>query len=327
MRKLSLGNALFITFFVTLALLGLQYAGLRFFGLPFSPFDLYDALTRSGFAPWLSLIETTTALFSAGGRNSAETLVLVQWTLSLGVFALVAFLAGGLVWLVLGRRPLPPDALDGATMGAAWGLPMMVLALFAGRSIVAPVVIIAWILGLYILWGLAHSLSYRRLMRPVAAPVEPQLPVDEEGEPDLSSEPTLAVDPATAARVDRRSFLFQLGASTAAITAVSATAGAVLGGEQPDPRLRPPFPLAGAELWAAQEQLLNNFRRFAVVRFPPDNPAAMTVVALGAEYPDRHYVSVWLGDGSPIVVYESLETVLGAYNTADEMTDFLWLDR
>ncbi len=320
MRKLSLGTALFVTFFVTLALLGIQFAGLRLAGLPFSPFDLYDALTRSGMGVWQAVIESTLAFFSGSGNNAAQALSLTRWTWSLVGFALLALLAGVLVWAILGRRPALPDALDGVTVGAAWGLPMMVLAIFAGRSLADPVLIIIWILGLYAAWGIVHAMAYRRLMQPLPA----SQAASDEGDPD--AETAAQLDPAAAGRVDRRHFLFQLGASTAAITAVSASAGALLGSDQPDPRLRPPFPVADSELRATHERLLTNFRRFAIVRFPPDNPADMSVVALGAEYPDHHYVTVWIGDGSPIVVYESLETVLGTYNTDNEMSDFLWLD-
>lgn len=318
MRKLRLGHALLVTFFVTLALLGVQFAGLRLAGLPFSPFDLYDALTRSGLDVWQTVVEATATFFSGSGNNASQALALTRWTWSLVLFGLLALLAGLLVWVILGRRPTLPDALDGMTAGIAWGLPMMILAVFAGRSLVDPVLIIVWILGLYVAWGVVHALAYRRLMRP--------LPLPATVEPDDPDETAPAFDPIAAERVDRRRFLFQLGASTAAITAVTASAGALLGSEQPDPRLRPPFPVADSALRSTHDRLLANFRRFAIVRFPPDDPAAMSVVALGAEYPDRHYVTVWIGDGSPIVVYESLETVLSAYSTAGETTDFLWLD-
>lgn len=318
MRKVTPGNALFVTVLVTLALLGIQYAGLRLAGLPFSPFDLYDALTRSGLGTWQALVEGTLAFFGDTGRSAAQALTLTRWTLSLMTFSLLALLAGLLVWVILGRRPILPDALDGMTAGLAWGLPMMILAVFAGRSLADPVLIIVWILALYAVWGVVHALAYRRLMRPL-----PDLATVTNEDPDA---PDARPDPMAAARVDRRHFLFQLGASTAAITAVTASAGALLGSEQPDPRLRPPFPVADDALRSTHERLLANFRRFALVRFPPDDPAAMSVVALGAEYPDRHYVTVWIGDGSPIVVYESLETVLSAYGTDNEITDFLWLD-
>lgn len=321
MKKLSLGNALFITFFVTLALLGIQFAGLRLAGLPFSPFDLYEALTRSGMSVWQALVEGTMTFFANNGRNTAQALTLTRWLWSLAAFALLALLAGVLVWTILGRRPTLPDALDGVTVGMAWGLPMMILAIFAGRSLVDPVLIIVWILGLYAAWGIVHAMAYRKLMQPLTADAPAQESSDEDVELVTSQ-----LDAATAARIDRRRFLFQLGASTAAITAVSASAGALLGADHPDPRLRPPFPVADAALQATHERLLTNFRRFAIVRFPPDNPADLSVVALGAEYPDRHYVTVWIGDGSPIVVYESLETVLAAYNTDNELSDLLWLD-
>ena len=80
------------------------------------------------------------------------------------------------------------------------------------------------------------------------------------------------------------------------------------------------------EFRAAQSELFGQFRRFAIVRGGSAAVDTSNVLALGAEYPDRNYVSIWLGGHSPIVIYNSLETALAAYSTDDEPAGLFWLD-
>lgn len=292
MRKLGWGTALLVILLLSAALAAIQYLGYRLLGLPYTPADLYDWLVRSGLSSWPG---ATTA--------AGEAIV------SLALYFLPAVAVGMAFYLLVGRRRILPDGIDGVTIGAVWGVPMLLISLFAGRSPADPIFIIVWVVGLYLLWGIALSYAFRRLMQPVVL---------------VPDELTDGVDADMAARLDRRHFLFQLGASTAAITAIGATAGTLVAREAP--RALRPFPLADPEFLANQSALLDNFRRFAIVSYPTGRPEETVVLALGAEYPDRNYVSVWLGEGSPIVVYESLESVLSAYTTDTRETVLLWLD-
>ena len=90
--------------------------------------------------------------------------------------------------------------------------------------------------------------------------------------------------------------------------------------------VRRTLPMIAPEFRAAQSELFGQFRRFAIVRNGAEPVEASNVLALGAEYPDRNYVSIWLGGHSPIVIYDSLETALSAYSTADEPAGLYWLD-
>lgn len=316
MRRLGFWTALVVIFFLAVTLAAVQFAGNRLFGLPFSPSDLYDWLVRSGPGVWQSLVEVTTGFFTGRGQSLAEASQTAEVVLSLGTFLTLATTAGLIFYLFVGRRPVLPDGIDGITIGAVFGVPMLLISLFAGRSLTEPILIIVWLLGLYLAWGLALSYAFRRLMRPVTlVPGADATNDSETGEP---------LEPEAAARLDRRQFLLQFGASTAAITAISATAGALLANEEA--RTLRPFPIAGPDFLANQSGLLDNFRRFAIVSFPPGQPEAATVATLGAEYPDRAYVSVWLGEGSPIVVYENLETALSAYRSDESETTVVWLD-
>lgn len=327
MRKLGIGSVFIVVLLLTAALLGIQYLGHRLWGLPFSPTDLYDWLVRSGPKLWLSLVESLTSLFTGRGQALSTASATTEAILSLSLFFLLAAFAGLIFYLFVGRRRILPDGIDGVTIGAVFGVPMLLVSLFAGRSLVSPIFVIVWILGLFLIWGVALSYSFRRLMRPVASPVVTTPP---DGDPDTvvpTPDDVAPVDAATAARLDRRQFLFQLGASTAAITAITATAGSLLGQKAGENQALRPFPMADPEFLGNQSELLGNFRRFAIVGYQPDRPEDAAVVTLGAEYPDRNYVSVWLGEGSPIVIYENLETALSAYALDDTETTVLWLDR
>ncbi|MEZ4517744.1 MAG: hypothetical protein R3C44_13265 [Chloroflexota bacterium] len=319
MRRLGLGIALIVIFLLTAAMTAVRYVGYQLAGLPFSPFDLYDWLVRSGAGLWLSLVEFLTAFFTGRGQNLATAATTTEWVLSLLLFFVIALIVGLIFYLFVGRRRVLPDGIDGITIGAVFGVPMLLVSLFAGQSLTAPILIIVWILALFLLWGIALSYSFRRLMRPIPTTAVPAQ-TDENGEMQ-------PVDPDEAARLDRRHFLFQLGASTAAVTAVGATAGTLLAKNADTNRALRPFPVADAEFMARQGGLLDNFRRFAIVNYPPGKPEESQVVTLGAEYPDRNYVSVWLGEGSPIVVYENLETAMSAYRTDDSESAVLWLDK
>jgi hypothetical protein len=81
------------------------------------------------------------------------------------------------------------------------------------------------------------------------------------------------------------------------------------------------------EFLEAQRQLFSSFRRFVIVRGGADSSEESNVLALGAEFPDRNYVSVWIGGRSPIVIYENLQTALVAFGSEDdESAAAYWLD-
>lgn len=316
MRKMGLGTALVIILLLTAALTGVQFLGYQLVGLPFTPLDISDWLVRSGVGVWLSLLQMVTGLLTPDGQTTAATSQTAELLLSVALFFVLAIIVGFIFYLFVGRRRTLPDGIDGVTIGAIFGVPSLLVSLYAGRSLANPAIIIVWVLGLFLVWGVALSFSFRRLMRPLPAAQPVAYPE--------ANEATAPEDPEDAVDMDRRAFLFKLGVSTAAITAVGITAGALLGKETPKP-LRP-FPVADAKFRANQSQLLENFRRFAIVSFPPDRPEDAKVMTLGTEYPDRNYVSVWLGEGSPIVIYENIETALAAYGTNGRDTVVLWLD-
>ncbi len=306
------GPAALVILLATLPLLGVLYLGAQLLGLPFPPLDLYDWPVRAGFAPWAALID---ALTSPTG-NIAQTAPLVQWLAGLALFLALAFLVGLAFYAFGPRRGRVPDAIDGLTAGALLAVPMIFVALAVRSSLLPAAIIVVWLAALGVGWGLLLGYAFGRLLQ-TAAPVIVAPPTD--------ATATAAPDAAPAG-IDRRRFLLQFGASTAAITAVTAAGGAALARREDAASLQRTLPMISPEFRAAQQELFGRFRRFAIVRGAADTVDMTNVVALGAEYPDRNYVSIWLGGRSPIVIYENLETALAAYSVEGEQTGLFWLD-
>ncbi len=312
----GLGMATLVILLATLPLLGILYLGAQLIRLPFPPLDLYDWPVRAGFAPWAALIDS----LSSPTGNIAQTAPLVQWLAGLALFLALAFLVGLAFYAFVLRRGRAPDPIDGLTAGALLAVPMIFVGLAVRNSPLPTVVIVVWLAALFVGWGLLLSYAFGRLMRPAPAVMTPPV------EPLADTAPAPAVTPPAPAGIDRRSFLLQFGASTAAITAVTATAGAVLARRETAETLQRTLPMISPEFRAAQQELFGRFRRFAIVRGAADSVDKTNVLALGTEYPDRNYVSIWLGGHSPIVIYENLETALAAYSVEGEQTGLFWLD-
>lgn len=306
----GLGVVLLVILLLTAPLVGLLYLGAQLLRLPFPPFDLYDWPVRAGFAPWASL--ATTLSTPIDGGNIAQNAPLTQWLLGLSLFVALAVGVGLVFYAYAVRRGQTTDTIDGIITGALLAVPMIFVALAVGSSTLPAPLVVVWLAALFIAWGIALSYALGRLMpRPAPAAV--------------AADDWPAV-PAPPSGIDRRRFLLQLGASTAAVTAITAAAGATLARSQEAAAVRRTLPMIAPEFRAAQSELFGQFRRFAIVRNGAEPVEASNVLALGAEYPDRNYVSIWLGGHSPIVIYDSLETALSAYSTADEPAGLYWLD-
>ncbi|CUS03115.2 membrane protein of unknown function [Candidatus Promineifilum breve] len=300
----GLGTVLLVILLTTAPLLGLLYLGAQFLNLPFTPFDLYDWPIRAGFAPWIGLIDALNGAQTADGGNIAQSAPLVRWLLSLAVFLLIAFAFGLAFYAFVLRRGRVPDLIDGLAIGALFAAPMILVSLTTSPSTLPAALIIVWLGALFVVWGVVLSYAFGRLMDGAAI---------SGGEP-------------AAGGIDRRQFLLQFGAGAAAITAISAAAGATLAPGRQAAELQRTLPMISPDFLAAQQELFGNFRRFVIVRGGAESAADSNVLALGAEYPDRNYVSIWLGGRSPIVIYENLETALAAYSTEEAEAGIFWLD-
>ncbi len=290
-----------------------MYLGAQLLRLPFTPFDLYDWPVRAGFAPWARAIDDLNTAQASGGGNIVQVAPLTQWLVALALFLALAFGVGLTFYAFVVRRGRVPDRVDGVTVGALFAAPMIFISLIVGSSPMPALLNIGWLAALYIGWGVTLGYAFGRLMK-------------------VRSERQAATDEATdtadgeAVGIGRRQFLLQFGASTAAVAAVSAAAGTALARRTDAAQLQRTLPMISPEFQEAERELFGGFRRFAIVRGGTTTADETNVLALGAEYPDRNYVSIWLGGRSPIVIYENLQTALAAYSTDEAEAGLFWLD-
>ncbi len=311
-----LGMALLVILLATLPLLGILYLGAQWLRLPFSPLDLYDWPARAGFAPWISAIDQLNTAQTTGGGNLAQVAPVMQWLLALALFFALVFAVGLAFYAFVIRRNRVPDLIDGVTVGVILAAPMIFAALTTRSSPLPALLVVVWLGALTIVWGVVLSYAFGRLMaEPAPSPTPDTVPSAADGESP------------TPAGIDRRRFLLQFGASTAAVAAVTAASGAMLARREDAVALQRTLPMISPEFRLAEGQLFGDFRRFVIVRGVSNVVAETNVVALGTEYPDRNYVSIWLGGRSPIVIYENLETALAAYSTDEEPAGLFWLDQ
>lgn len=304
-RHPGFGTAVLVILMATAPLFGLLYLGAQLLNLPFTPFDLVDWPVRAGFGPWISLVNALNGAQVAEGGNVAQSAPLVQWVLAAGLFFLLALLVGLAFYVFVARRGRAPDLVDGLVVGLLFGAPMIFVSITASASPLPALLSAVWLGVLFLVWGVALSYAFGRLIEAGAA-----------GDGETPSE----------GGIGRRQFLLQFGAGAAAVTAISAAAGVALAPGRDVAELQRTLPMISPEFREAQQALFGNFRRFVIVRGHSESAAESNVVALGAEYPDRNYVSIWLGGGSPIIVYESLETALAAYSTEEDEAGLYWLD-
>lgn len=302
-KRPGVGTAILVILLATFPLLGIMYLGYQLLGLPFVPFDLYNWPIRAGIAPWIALVDTLTSSGAAASGNISQSAPMVQWILAVGLFFLLASALGLAFYAFVARRGRVPDLIDGLAIGAIFAVPMVFAALTSSGSTLPAWLQIVWLVALACVWGIVLSYAFGRLV--------------EQG-PETA-------DGAPGGGIGRRQFLLQFGAGAAAITAVSAAAATLAPGND-TAQLQRTLPMIGPEFREAQRELFGSFRRFVIVRGGASSADESNVLALGAEYPDRNYVSIWLGGRSPIVIYENLGTALAAYSTGDQSASVFWLD-
>lgn len=300
----GIGRAILVILFVSTPLLAILYLGHTWLGIPFPPFTLVNWLNRTGYAPWVRI---TDALIGSTAVNADDLLrrtMQAQWILGVALFFLLALIVGILFYAVKGRRGRS-NSLVAVFFGLMFVAPFFFAGLALGDSTLSHGIIIAWLTGWGIIWALFIDDSLGRLTRI-------QVP---QSSGELS--PT---------GIDRRQFLIQMGAGAAALATIGSAAAASAAKGQDAAQLQRTLPMISPELLEAQQELFGRFRRFAIVRNGNVAEDESNVLALGAEYPDRNYVSIWIGGSSPIIVYENLRSALAAYGTEDNPAGAYFLD-
>lgn len=304
-RVPSFGQAILVILAVTLPVLALMYLGAKLWDLPFPPFDLYQWRPLAGFAPWKALNDVLIGTNAVNTTDLLQRTLQAQWVLGIILFLLLAFVVGLIFYIWVQKRRRPPRIVGGIIAGLALGVPLVYVSITSGDSLQPDLLIAAYLSGMSMLWGVGISYAFGQLMRISA----------------LQALPVPMTD-----GIDRRQFLLQFGAGAAAITAISGSAAAAIAPGKDAAQLQRTLPMISPELLEAERELFGQFRRFAILRSGVAEEPESNVLALGAEYPDRNYVSIWIGGRSPIMIYESLESALAAYSTEDHPAVAHWLD-
>ncbi len=209
MRNLSIGTGALVGALLAAPMLGILYLGRHLLELPFVPYDLFDWSTRVlpgavvtfGIDLMIDVMRLV-GMSVADSAKTAEKVVAVLGFFVGGVVASIAFFA------VFKYRHSRPDIVAGLIAGALAGLPIVAVSVAITGSTVHPILIVLWLLGLFLAWGVVVREAYIRL-NPEEAEVE-------------------AAEPAGAQVIDRRQFLIRVGAATATITVASTALGSLL---------------------------------------------------------------------------------------------------
>lgn len=211
MTSRNVGTGALVGGLLTAALMAVLYLANNLVGLPFVPFEVFDWVARVLPGPVITfgidrMIDTLLLL----GISVADTAKSAEQAI-----AVLQFLAGGIVlgavfFAFMGTRKTRSDLLAGLAVGALFGLPLVTISIAIGQSTMNPILRIAWMVIVFLAWGIVLSWAAARLL------AVDGLPAAEAGE-GRSVE-----------QVSRRQFLIRLGASTAAITVVGTGVGAVL---------------------------------------------------------------------------------------------------
>jgi DMSO/TMAO reductase YedYZ molybdopterin-dependent catalytic subunit len=217
---------------LTAPLVAVFYAGWKLAALPFVPFHAFDWTARIlpgrvitfGIDSMVKVIRGLRIADTASAAKAAEQ------AMAIAVFVVAGILVGAAVFAaarVFQSRSIFPGALAGAALGVG----SVMLLHGSGRSAAVPAAIgDAWVVTLFLAWGIALGLVSRHLVPA----------------PDVSGRG----EPASVERVDRRQFLVRLGGATATITVAGAVVGALAGGR------RSPV-VAGGKRWSSDNPLPN----------------------------------------------------------------------
>lgn len=210
-------TAVLVGLMLTAALTAVFFLADAVIGLPFVPFDVLDWMARNlpggvitfGIDTMVAVITGFQLGETSAVAKTAEHLIAVTGLLLTGIAAVTVF------FLVMNNSQHASEQrriLPGVILGAAVGIPVMLISGSTNFTAATPPLLnAAWIVGAFILWGIAANWIYAQ----------------------LSASHENAMPDAHAEGIDRRSFLLKVGGATATITVAGAGLGAFL---------RPPTP-------------------------------------------------------------------------------------
>jgi len=224
---------------VTAPLIAVFYLAWKLAELPFVPFNLFDWIARilPGRVLTFGIDSMVKAIRMLRIADTSAAAKAAEQSMALAVFLVAGALLGALLFTLLRILRVRRPVLPGIALGIAAGLGAVALA----RSLetvsnVSPAIREGWTLAALVAWGTALGVANRRLTR---------YRIGLRGELDRS-----AADERIE-RLDRRSFLVRLGATTATITVAGAVVGSLAGGRRRGE-------VATGKRWSAEHTLPNS---------------------------------------------------------------------
>ncbi|MBC8453096.1 MAG: molybdopterin-dependent oxidoreductase [Chloroflexi bacterium] len=211
MKNPGIRMGLFVGAVLTAPLLGVLYLASEFAELPFSPYDIFDRLTRelpgSLVTFGIDVMIDTLRFFGLGVADSAKT---AERAMAVLQFLFVGMAAGAIYFRIarnLNRQQALWTALG---IGAVFGVITAIVSIGLGGSTVPTPVVFLWLVGVSVIWGWTLSAIHARL-RVTAT------------DPALSPETTQTGSP-----ISRRQFVIKVGSAAAVITVASTGIGSLL---------------------------------------------------------------------------------------------------
>jgi DMSO/TMAO reductase YedYZ molybdopterin-dependent catalytic subunit len=232
-------SGVFVAAMLTSGLVGVFYFGWAVIGLPFLPFDLFDAITRllPGGVVALGISTMVAVIRGLNIGPTSEVAKLAEQSMAVIGFFLEGVIFGSILfWVVQGLRSRARFVT--AAAGTGLGAAAMLISIHGRTSAWGPGISGAWVLLAVLVWSCVISWAATRLTSAGHA-------VERAGE----GQRVVSVE-----RLDRRRFLIQLGGSAAVIT----VAGAVIG-KLGEVRRREAIRIAGVKSarWSANHALPN----------------------------------------------------------------------
>ncbi len=212
MKRSPILHGLLLGLVATLPLLGLFLLIAAVTPLPAIPFEVFNWISRVLPGPIITFgIDTMIDTLRLLGMNVADTAKLSEQIMAFGMVLAAGTLAGTIYAVIFAWRNWASDVLTGLIAGFLVGLPTAATVAAITQSNVAPWLIIAYVVGMWALWGLALHGGYTLL-----APAFTETKVKP------------ASDELTVEQTARREFLVKMGGASAAITVVGSGVGLAL---------------------------------------------------------------------------------------------------
>jgi DMSO/TMAO reductase YedYZ molybdopterin-dependent catalytic subunit len=199
---------------LTAPLMALMYLADVLVDLAFVPFDVFNWMARLLPGPVITfgidaMIDTMRFL----GLNVADTAKLAEQIMAVSLYFVLGIVAGGVFLIILKSQKIKPGLISGIVIGALFGFPAIAISIGFGSSKISPLFNFAWLMIVYLVWGVGLVWIYAKLLKFEALPI-----TTKEDAKELRR----------VEKLNRRQFLVALGTGAATITVVGTGVGQLI---------------------------------------------------------------------------------------------------